>query len=411
MKKKIRKLFFLTFIISLSFIHASAQTEMKIESLKGPVLQSEIAAFKVYLKSLKEPEPDNTGNNFVYGSCGTTTEALGVMFEISKDPEILDLMIRYADHMLKGRNNPVTGRIIWTGKRELCWPNKKAVGSDSLYSATENGDIIAHIVYCAKLIIQNKSIWNKKVMIGDPDKFGITYIERARTYIKECDKTINTFILPNFIKEGTLQFIFPLSEKYGIDARSTKSLGKPVPWNQQTMLGGGFQRLAECYELLGIEPEKVNHYDAIVKVYVNSFIKSLNSYNVNGHDCYKWSYSADDPIIKYVEDGGHGGYDVLGISRAYQRKKYGISKYVMQNLANTVQYVMYKGNNTFAWRVDGSEGKGFRKNLGSSWIYLAEVNPELYDIIANACLQSAKKDPAMTACILWIKNLRYHSKL
>ncbi|MDP4292182.1 MAG: hypothetical protein Q8908_13960, partial [Bacteroidota bacterium] len=299
---------------------------MKIESLDGPVLQSEISAFKAYMKSLKDPVPDNIGNNFVYGKCGTNTESLGIMYEISHDQEILDQMIRYADLMLNARNNPVSGRIIWTGKREPCWPNKKAVAADSVYSATENGDIIAHIAYCAKLIIQDKNLWNQKVVTGDPFQFGKTYIERARTYLKECNKTIDEFILPNFVKEGSLQFIFPVSEKFGFDARSKMSLGKPVPWNQQTMLAGGFQRLAECFELLGEEPQRVKLYDYIVKTSVTSFLKSLVRYQVNGHDCYKWSYSADDPALKYGEDAGHGGYDILGVFRAYQRNNYHLSK-------------------------------------------------------------------------------------
>jgi hypothetical protein len=408
--KKHKIFFFFLLITGLTSILASAQTQMKIESLSGPVLPSEINAFKTYMKSLKEPGPDNTGNNFVYGSCGANTESLGVMYEISRDPEILDMMIQYADHMLAGRNNPVSGRIIWTGKRELCWPNKKADTPGALYSATENGDVIAHIAYCAKLIIQNKSVWNHKVTIGDPHQFGKTYIERARTYIKECDQTINSFILPYLVKEGTHQFIFPVSEKYGIDARSAKSLGKPVPWNQQAMLGGGFQRLAECLELLGEEPEKVKLYDTIVRVYVTSFIKSLVRYQVDGHDCYKWSYSADDPVINYIEDAGHGGYDIWGVFRAFERNQYPVSKEVMQTLANTVQYAMYKGNGTFAWRVDGSDGKGMRKYLGSTWIYLSQESPALYPIIANACLQNAKTDPGTAARILWLKNQRYHSK-
>src|SRR6185437_8405659 len=96
--------------------------EMVIESLSGPVTPKEISAFKAFMQT--QPTSDsNNHNGWVYGSSGKNTEALGMVYEISHDQGILDQMIRYADAALASRNSATNGRIIWTGKRELCWPN------------------------------------------------------------------------------------------------------------------------------------------------------------------------------------------------------------------------------------------------------------------------------------------------
>lgn len=411
MKSHQLKYWLLLIVICHTLGIVMAQTKMKIENLNGPVLQSEINSFKNYMSSLDNPKPDNTNNNFVYGDCGSNTEALGKMYQISGDIEILNLMIKYADHMLHARNNPQTGRIIWTGNRELCWPNKNPTDltADSVYSGTENGDIIAHIAFCSKLIIQNKLIWDKKIPFGDPFQFGQSYIERARTYIFECNKTIDSFILPHFVKKETCDLIFPVSPKYGFDERSIKAIGKPVPWNQQSMLSGGFMRLAECMELLKSEPERVKVYDKIVEVYVTSFLKSMVIYRMKNVNCCKWSYHVEDPTLKYVEDLSHSDYDMLGLFRAFQRNKYNVTKENIQLFANTLQYVIYKEDKTFAGKVDGSDGKRARGYVNNGWVLLPVICPEIYEIVANAGLRPAESRPNLMASILWMKDQRFKS--
>ena len=398
------KIIFIAFIISFFAGKGIAQT-MTIESLEGPVLASEINSFKAYLKSV-HPAPNNLGNNWVYGNSGAAMEAIGMMYEITNDLEILNHMIRFADAALQARNSEDTGRIIWTGKRELCWPNKPINATDVAYSGSENGDVLAHIAYCAKLIIQQKELWNKQVTIGDPYKFGNTYIKRAKKYIEESDKTIDSFILPHFVKKHSYKFHWPQNDQWNaLGPRYQKDGGRGIPWNQQVMLAGGFQRLAECHELLQQQPQRVALYDTIVKTYADWFISQLVSYPVNGHDCYKWSYAVDDFQLRYMEDQGHAGYDVWGICRAYERSKYKIPEVVMQKLANTVQYVLYKGNGQFAKRVDGSNG--VNNHLGASFLNLAKYKQSLYPIIASANLEMSKSRLNYFAHIVFIKNSLY----
>ena len=404
----------LTFLLFLVIIlSATAQNRMKLESLDGPVTANEMMLFTDFVKSLTNLQPENINNDYVYGNTGSNTEAIGIAYQINNDIELLNVMIKFADHMLQARNNPTTGRILWTGNRELCWPNKNpaALTADSVYSGTENGDVIAHIAFCAKLIIETKNCWNKKVPGGDPYQFGSTYMERARTYIRECNKTLDSFIIPHFVKKDTYEFIFPESEKYGFDERSKKSIGKPVPWNQQVMLAGGFQRLAECMELLNEEPERVKFYDKLVGVSIDAFLKSLTLYQKEGIDCYKWSYHVIDPTLKYVEDLGHSAYDMLGLFRAYQRNKYNIKKETLQIFANTLQHVMYKEDKSFAGHVDGKDGKRAKYFVNQGWILLSVVSPEMYTLVANAGMRPAQSNANMMASILWVKDQRYKLKI
>ena len=163
-------------------------------------------------------------------------------------------------------------------------------------------------------------MWNEKLADGG------TYLDLAKKYVHECDRTIDTYLLPNFVNAQTHLYTSPTSPLFArLGDRAAKSIGKSVPWNQQMMLNNGFQRLAECHELLGDDPQRVARYDEIVKASCDAFLASLVHYNVDGHDCVKWSYSADDKTLHYMEDAGHGGYDLL-IFRCYRSGRYGIKK-------------------------------------------------------------------------------------
>ena len=146
-------------LLSVIGLGTAGKPDMVIESLDGPVTPNEIRAFKEHLRTVRIAK-DNIGNAMVYGSSGNAVESLGDVYGISRDAEILDLMLAFTDQMLAGRNDPDTGRVLWTGKRELAWPNKRPDAADATYSGTENGDVIAHIAYAAELILRDKALWS-----------------------------------------------------------------------------------------------------------------------------------------------------------------------------------------------------------------------------------------------------------
>jgi hypothetical protein len=383
---------------------------MLIENLGGPVSTNEIAAFRAFMQT-QPADGDNNHNNWVYGNGGKNIEALGMVYEISGDREILDQMIRFADAALASRNDPATGRMIWTGRRELAWPNKPADAADAASASSESGDVIGHIGYCAKLILQSPAFWTNRVAIGDRNGFGATYRERAQTYIREMDRSIDTFMLPNFVSvTESNHYRWPDTDKFGaLGPRNETGRGKPVPWNQQTMISGGFLRLAECHELLNDDPVRVKKFYDIVGANIDWFLGDLHPYERDGHTVYDWGYS----LGRKGEDVPHGGYDIWGLCRAFETGKFDIPAATMTNFANTLRYVIYDPTNkVFAMHVDGRSpgNKPARNSLSATWMLLTKYfpNDDLYRATAAANLAPAKSRPLEAALILYTKNVRYH---
>src|SRR5262245_22574147 len=179
----------LAIIVTVLFIVVPAQIRaaMAVDSLTGPLTANEITSFKNYMAGTTIAT-NNSGNAWVFGASGHECRGLGLLYEATGDIAMLNRMIQYADTALAGRNDPVTGVLMWTGKRELCWPNSF---TEPVYTSCESGEVAGHILRCAKLILQTPSLWNTTVAVGDPRGYGATYKARALKYITECDKTID----------------------------------------------------------------------------------------------------------------------------------------------------------------------------------------------------------------------------
>ena len=385
-------------LLTLTFAalsHLQTAEAMIVEKLTGPVTVAELQAFKSFMRTVPVPK-DNLRNAMVYGSGGTAAESLGRIYEISGDRELLDLMLRFTDAMLAARNDPKTGVIVWTGEREPVWPNAVTQEGKLAYAGTESGDVIGHIAYAARLILQNKTLAEEKA----PD--GGTYRERALRYVRELDHSVDTFIIKWLVRPDSQRFFTPDSPAYDAATRPG-SANLPVPWNQQTMLNNGFIRLAECHALLGDDPERVKRYDAIVQASVEWFFQMAQRITVNGHECYRWTYAAEDPM-KHLEDTAHGGYDVGGLCRAYVSGRYGIKAEMLKPFTNTVLHIMARPGNTFTGRTDGeSAGKRPPGTLRGNWIDLCEFAPELLPILYEANRGRIKGSPDTTANLLWAR--------
>jgi hypothetical protein len=186
----------------------SAQAQgIAIDSISGPVTAHEIDSFKEFMRT-RSPGTTSWGgsgahNALADGVPGRDVEALGLMFEATGDREILDRMVFFVDAFITMRNDPVTGRIMWTGRREPIWV---PTAPDSLhpgYAASEAADTVAHIAYAAKLIAQNRRLWDLTVPGGDPHGLGATYLQRARTYLQRCDQSMDEYFAKWFVEAGT----------------------------------------------------------------------------------------------------------------------------------------------------------------------------------------------------------------
>jgi hypothetical protein len=391
----------------------AASAQYLVQGLDGPVSGAEIDAFKSFMKSkLADTSGNgpfnafvgNRGNNYVYGQSGGALEGIISMYEVSKDPELLDQAVWFADQMLGHRNDRFNTRMIFTGKPELCWPNKLPTDPDAKYCGTEQGDVLGHITAVAKLIAKSPFLWNKTTPVEDKLGYGKTYLERARSYIRECKRSIDTFITPYFVHPTSKRFVTPDRDDYGaLGDRYQRARGKTVPWNQNTMLAGGYLNIAEALDLLQEDPATVVEYDVIVKAFTDAFFEKVTKGQAMGNPVYNWSYASDDtgPDYRYPEDLGHGGYDFWGLYKAFVRGKQGISKDSMVAFANTVRYVIMRPNGSFSEKVGGTGGD--RPSMGSTWLYVMFFRPDLYKTIAGSLVGDAKGDPDTAGRLLWAK--------
>jgi hypothetical protein len=123
---------------------------------------------------------------------------MGMMYEISDDVEILNRMITWTDQCVSQRNDFLPAhkggqRVMWTGKIEKVWCPEAPTAKNAKYSGCESEDTIAHIAYCAKLILRHPELWKTVVPDSDPFGYAVTYKERALTYLASATKSMTVF--------------------------------------------------------------------------------------------------------------------------------------------------------------------------------------------------------------------------
>jgi len=322
-----------------------------IESLSGPVTANEVRAFKAFMRTQNPPRVpwDFRHNAWSFGPGGRNLEAMGMVYELSGDIEILDQMIRWTDECISQRNDLMPAdkggqRVMWTGRIDKVWCPEAPAQRNAKYAGCETEDAIAHIAYCDKLILQHPNLWKTTVPDGDPHGYGATYLDRAMGYIAKCDEANNDYFLRWFVQPGTNLIRSPENLPAG------KAINNNVDAiNRQMMFDGGYQRLAECHEFLGDNSERVKRYDAILKASVAECLAGIRNFDpreINGVKVYNWHYFPWSADKSKSESVGHAAYDVLGIHRASLRPGYGITLADVTPLANTLVHVIAKGNNT-----------------------------------------------------------------
>jgi hypothetical protein len=407
---KIKRLFCgISLFYFLGITPAMAQ-KMIIENLDGPVTANEINAFKAHIKTA--PAPSGNGNAWVFGIGGKSIEACGLMYEVSHDTEILDRMIYYCDEMLSRRNDiwPADKggqKAVWTGKIEPVWPSSNPDVSPA-GAGVEQGDEIAHMAFCAKLILQNPALWNLKVEVGDTYQFGTTYKQRALKYIKEGDYVIDNWILPHFIRASeNNHYYFP-------GAPNTYKPNDSAPWNQAWMVTNALVRLVECHLLLKDGAERIASYDAIIQPNIDWFRANCKpATSAKGTACYTWAYA----YPKGMEDTNHAAYDSEGLWIAYYSGRYNLTFNDVVPYANTYCDVVMGTvtNGKFAGRVDGTTGTGHGGGdnyVRDEYLYLTEFRPDMFIEMAQTEINTNKVAVSMpiTARLLWEKDRRFKKK-
>lgn len=372
-----------------------------IESLDGAVTANELAAFKAF--ALTRPLPTgNHGNDLVYGRSHQADDLLVALYEITGERIYLNRLIEFSDAILACRNNTNTGQFFWTGKREPTWASGQAVADGTNYLTThvESGAILEMLAHCSQLIIAHQELWNETVPLEDPLHLGKTYLERARSYVRECNVTLDSFILAWSVKTlsgGEKRIYFSdAPELKRLEGRASKDAGKPIPWNQQFMLVRGLTRLSAAMESLHEDARRVACYDKISQGCVDWFVSTLHQTNLNGEVAYTWSYAPNDLTLHYIENSGHGSSDIEGMFVCYQSGRYGISEKTMRGFANTALLLMAR-DGKFTSNVNGS---GNLRGLSTAWLCLARFRPELYRLIAEGAV-SGTTDARLARVLKW----------
>jgi len=410
-----RVILFVIFLQSFLVAGSIKAQDLIVENLTGPITANELTAFKNFIANYNPNSTQNHGNVWVFGSRGKAIEACGLMYEATKDLTILNRMIYYSDLALAGRNdlapaNKGGQRIAWTGAIEPIWP----VSADGIATgAVEPGSVVGHMAFCAKLILQNPSIWDINIPIGDPNGFGATYKQRALKYIAEGDYVMDKWLIPRFVKTSDRNRIYfpgPPNEYQPLSA---------APWNQLFMVTNGLVRLAECHVLLNDAPARVTQYDAIVKPNLDWFFSSLTPRtSAVGTPIYKWEYKYQ----AHTEDANHFAYDAEGLWIAYNSGRYGIKFADLVPFANTyidvILATIQPGNGRFAGRVDGTTPAETGNSSGDNYVrdeyyYLADFRPDKYEFMANININVNRIRTYVqgTARILWQKQRRYLASL
>jgi hypothetical protein len=389
---------------------------LSITGLTGPVSSPEINSFITYIQT-QSPPPTPWGaltgtghNDWADGTGGRDLEAMGDMFIVSSNMTILDTMISWADNCASQRNDLMSAtnggqRVMWTGLIDKVWcPNWPTDPTDnqSQYCGCETEDVIGHLAFCAKLILQSPGIWTLAVPDGDPYGYGATYWQRATNYLAKCDDANNEYFLKWFIQPGTSLIVAPTNAAWVALNENVNAI------NRQMMFTSGFQRLAEAHELLGDNPSLAAEYNTIVQATVNLCLTGMvhfDPYTVNGQPVYDWGYypTTDAPETTEI----HAEYDIIGIWRAFNNPSYGITLTPLVPFANTMADVIYLGTNTFAGNVAGSGG--IQSPIYSGWLWTADWNPQVYNIVAGAAYTNGwySGSPDIDAAILFMKNRRY----
>lgn len=132
---------------------------MKWEGVNGEVTRTEIETLLGDLQSTGVHLTNGQDNALSDGWLGMSAYASGLLFEITGDRRALDVAVRLADKcvshllpistsltvqhsMLATRNDPNTGRVMWTGKRELVWPTKSDTSRSATYAGCESMEVV-----------------------------------------------------------------------------------------------------------------------------------------------------------------------------------------------------------------------------------------------------------------------------
>ncbi|SGY19306.1 BQ5605_C014g07611 [Microbotryum silenes-dioicae] len=386
----------------------------------GNVTRLEIESALGLLAKIPPVLANGIGNVLANGYLGEACRAAGQMYQVTGDRRALDLALQMAENMHFLQNDPVNGTVMWTGLRDPVWPTGPTTPNNKAkmqYAGSENGYIVANMILPALYILKQPCLWDMTpTRVGGwtgPSKFNgnVTYLDRAKELIAAGRRTYDAYFLPWFF-DNTGNVIQPNDARWSQvgDAGSTNGAGMPMAFNRRALLLDGMSKLASAYEHpMLFDPSVTASYDQLIKVNLETFVNDMEpTRTFNGMlPSYDWDYVVGRNNTEEVR-GIHGWFDVYWFFMAWQRNAdyYNITTSLMTSLANTMQYTIYQGNNTFSAYVDGhsTAADPAVTVLSGGWAYYAYWLPGWFGTVASANSVNFMKVPMYSIPLIWIKN-------
>ncbi|ORY76909.1 hypothetical protein BCR35DRAFT_353283 [Leucosporidium creatinivorum] len=385
----------------------------------GVVTRAEIETTLGLIGKTQPVLSNGLGNILANGAFGQAIVSAGQIYETTGDRRALDLALQMADNILAIRNDPNTGVILWTGKREQVWPTKPFYPSNTsvlVYAGCEQGLIVSNMVLPAIYILKSPCLWDmipsKVAGWSGPTAFSdtATYKERALALIAAGDLVYSNYFLPLFF-DSSANIIQPNDARWNLvgDNGSSNLPGLPMAWNRRMMVLDGLHKLATSHETTAAFDSSLSSaYDSFIAVNVKGFIADMTpTYADNGLPTYDWDYTVNKDNTEEVK-GQHGFWDILGVWQAWQRNPtlFGTTETLMQRLANTMMYVVLEKQGLFYAFIDGTSTVADPSvtYLWGEWAYYGKWIVSWYRQVAIANKANLSKGLWVSTPLIWAKN-------
>ncbi|WP_266159764.1 hypothetical protein [Dyella silvatica] len=421
-------------VCALAFAHtaaaqAPAATTYAIDSLSGDVTAHEVDTFITVTSSVKPIPFQQWGPNGVHNQLadfkyGPTLQSINYLYEITRElpalarenRQLIDLAMQWSETWLIHRNDLPAGehRVMWTKDLAPIWPPD---APPSQYAGCETAETTGLIADTALNILRTPAIWNDVVPDGDPNHYGATYLERAKTYKAMLEFTMASFFDKQFLDTSTLTMKHPSSPIYNGPNNVNAGSNNVNAWNRGMMFMHAYQTMGQIEEQSGGNATLAAKYKSVVKRWTQLFVQNAKPIKApDGTPVFDWGYGNYGDTVGYLtseQSNIHAQYDIWGLTRAYRAGYTDVTAQQMKTYADTIVHELMlqtttDGAGIYAPTIDrqGDSSGNTYNYLPAGFMYLVPYNTAIYLPGAKADLDTGryKNDAGITVSILWAKH-------
>jgi hypothetical protein len=135
-------------------------------------------------------------------------------------------------------------------------------------------------------------------------------------------------------------------------------------------------------------------------------MSDLTEYQKDGHNVHLYNQAIDRSKVEEFK-GAHAAYDLLGLYRAYERGKYGVTEQTLKTFADTIQYVIDAGNGQYYYKVDADPTYGTFVTDWSQYLYMTPLIITITRSWSTIIIRSrCRRIPAILPASFGLKTIR-----